>query len=290
MEKKGLDAILSQEKDEILEGLKTMGEKKKEKKKEDNKYKYFRVVQASFDEPKKEPEKDAEPIEAPIKDSIEEPIEETIERSIEESIDEPSDTAGEFIEEPPYESVDIPIKEPTEEAEEEPVTPVYTDVSPKPASEDSFNDSSEEFTSKMKEMIESQIGKEITRDEAEALEREGNVFKKTIIIRREEAPVHVEPTPAKPTLKLKVRKNGKEYVLTDPIYTVGRNPNSDIAFIEEQYVGRTHAEITVGDDVVLRDLNSKNGTLVNGKRITSTILEEGDIVTFADVECIIGRA
>jgi len=58
--------------------------------------------------------------------------------------------------------------------------------------------------------------------------------------------------------------------------TIGRNPGNDI-LIDNVGVSRRHAVIKVsGDRVVAEDLGSANGTFVNGERITSCELRDGD--------------
>jgi EmrB/QacA subfamily drug resistance transporter len=58
---------------------------------------------------------------------------------------------------------------------------------------------------------------------------------------------------------------------------IGRDPETDIV-IEDEQVSRRHARLTVGEDgVLVEDLDSRNGTLVNGRRIRQpTLLEPGD--------------
>jgi pSer/pThr/pTyr-binding forkhead associated (FHA) protein len=57
---------------------------------------------------------------------------------------------------------------------------------------------------------------------------------------------------------------------------VGRGSNLDMVLVEDM-VSRRHAKITVsGDEVTIQDLGSTNGTFVNGERIKSARLVEGD--------------
>lgn len=51
---------------------------------------------------------------------------------------------------------------------------------------------------------------------------------------------------------------------------VGRDPNADIC-IDAVGVSRRHAAIVVNNAAVIRDLSSKNGTFVNGVRITEPV-------------------
>ena len=68
----------------------------------------------------------------------------------------------------------------------------------------------------------------------------------------------------------------KEFELTGQSMTMGREPDNDI-IVENLLVSGYHARIDpAGREYVLTDLQSKNGTFVNGERITSTKLKDGD--------------
>ena len=61
---------------------------------------------------------------------------------------------------------------------------------------------------------------------------------------------------------------------------IGRTPENDIR-IDATCVSRRHAVILAGSrQAVIEDLNSTNGVLVNGKRVTRRILKDGDDVVF----------
>lgn len=64
---------------------------------------------------------------------------------------------------------------------------------------------------------------------------------------------------------------------------IGRSPSSDIV-ISEPYVSATHARFTLqGPALVLEDLGSMNGTLVNGHPIGQPVtLRDGDEVQVGD--------
>jgi len=69
--------------------------------------------------------------------------------------------------------------------------------------------------------------------------------------------------------------------LTKPVTTVGRAAPSDF-IIDDPSVSKQHAQIERQPDRIrLMDLGSANGTFVNGNRITTLTLEEGDVVAFA---------
>src|SRR5215471_4579853 len=66
---------------------------------------------------------------------------------------------------------------------------------------------------------------------------------------------------------------------------IGRHPDNDVAFnpdIDRQVSGH-HAEIVChGEQITIRDLQSRNGTLVNGQRINQpTLLRDGDTIQIA---------
>ena len=64
---------------------------------------------------------------------------------------------------------------------------------------------------------------------------------------------------------------------------VGRGLTSDIA-IYDPTISRRHAELTVGaDGVQVKDLDSSNGTCINGARVSSGRLALDDSVTFGKV-------
>ncbi|MDB6057132.1 MAG: hypothetical protein JWO95_976 [Verrucomicrobiales bacterium] len=78
---------------------------------------------------------------------------------------------------------------------------------------------------------------------------------------------------------------GKTHELTVDTTTVGRV--EDNAFqIEEASVSSHHAEIIRrGNDVVIKDLNSTNGTFINGQQITGEgVLKPGQILRLGQIE------
>jgi pSer/pThr/pTyr-binding forkhead associated (FHA) protein len=73
------------------------------------------------------------------------------------------------------------------------------------------------------------------------------------------------------------KDQGREFPLPQDLYIViGRVSDVDVLLLDEK-VSRKHAKIsTHGGKVVIEDLASRNGTFVNGARIRSTELKEGD--------------
>ena len=64
---------------------------------------------------------------------------------------------------------------------------------------------------------------------------------------------------------------------------LGRSAASDVP-VYDPTISRRHAELTAGPDgVQLRDLESSNGTSINGERVAIGLLKPGDTVTFGRV-------
>ena len=69
-----------------------------------------------------------------------------------------------------------------------------------------------------------------------------------------------------------------EFELNKDLVTIGRRPNNDI-HIDNLAVSGSHAVVrTIGKDSFLEDLDSTNGTVVNGKPVKKHILQHGDVV------------
>lgn len=72
---------------------------------------------------------------------------------------------------------------------------------------------------------------------------------------------------------------GSRFELVNEITTVGRHEASDI-LLDDVSVSRHHALFTrtASGRITLRDLNSLNGTYVNGERVEETVLHSADEV------------
>jgi EAL domain-containing protein (putative c-di-GMP-specific phosphodiesterase class I) len=78
-------------------------------------------------------------------------------------------------------------------------------------------------------------------------------------------------------------------IRSNPFY-VGRRSDSGLC-LRHNCVSKKHAELTLStDELWVRDLNSTNGTYVNGERLTtSTRLHPGDILQFATMAFRVSR-
>jgi pSer/pThr/pTyr-binding forkhead associated (FHA) protein len=71
---------------------------------------------------------------------------------------------------------------------------------------------------------------------------------------------------------------GMSYEITAEETLIGRNPTTDITLLDEG-ISREHALIVYDaedDTYTIEDLQSTNGTKVNGKRVRSSLLADGD--------------
>jgi predicted component of type VI protein secretion system len=70
-----------------------------------------------------------------------------------------------------------------------------------------------------------------------------------------------------------------EYNMNKERYTVGRLPDNDIRIDNAAISGHHSLIINILNDSYLEDLNSTNGTYVNGKLIKKHALQHGDVIT-----------
>ena len=103
-------------------------------------------------------------------------------------------------------------------------------------------------------------------------------------------PTHVMPRPkesGKPGRPLKAylailtgEKAGSQYLIpSDSGTVIGRSSECDI-HVEDKDASRQHAAIQpIGEEYYLRDMDSTNGTLINGQPVEKRILRHGDKIT-----------
>ena len=82
-----------------------------------------------------------------------------------------------------------------------------------------------------------------------------------------------------------------ELVPIDTEITVGRGGGCALVLADDQYASTVHARVfRRGNDLFVDDLESRNGTFVNGKRIaTTTKLRRGDQLQFGGSVCDVTR-
>jgi pSer/pThr/pTyr-binding forkhead associated (FHA) protein len=77
---------------------------------------------------------------------------------------------------------------------------------------------------------------------------------------------------------------GRTHELKVDKTTIGRVDDNTLP-IAESSISSHHCEILLkGADVLVRDLNSTNGTFINGEKITESVLKPGQILRLGQVE------
>jgi pSer/pThr/pTyr-binding forkhead associated (FHA) protein len=65
---------------------------------------------------------------------------------------------------------------------------------------------------------------------------------------------------------------------------IGRASGCELQ-IDSSSVSRHHALVLVGPrDVIIEDLNSTNGVLVNGRKVSRHVLSDGDALTIGEIQ------
>jgi pSer/pThr/pTyr-binding forkhead associated (FHA) protein len=81
--------------------------------------------------------------------------------------------------------------------------------------------------------------------------------------------------------KLVLTLGGKvinQYFIDKPNITIGRDAGNDLV-IEDQHLSRVHLSIVkLGNDAIIEDLQSSNGSRINGKPLARQILQHLDII------------
>ena len=78
-------------------------------------------------------------------------------------------------------------------------------------------------------------------------------------------------------------------ILPGNIKTMGRSSGAEFV-VDAAMVSRLHCRLTAGAaELHVTDLDSTNGTFVNGKRVTAAPLKEGDLLGVGRVEFVVTR-
>lgn len=77
-------------------------------------------------------------------------------------------------------------------------------------------------------------------------------------------------------IQLSGRETGQTFNLTNRNVKIGRDATCEIS-LDDPHISRHHAELRWQNDrAILKDLGSTNGIVVNGKRISEQVLNDGD--------------
>ena len=78
-------------------------------------------------------------------------------------------------------------------------------------------------------------------------------------------------------------------ILPGSIKTIGRSPGAEF-IVDAALVSRLHCQLTAGAaELEVVDMESTNGTFVNGARVTRASLKEGDRLGIGRVELVVTR-
>ena len=76
----------------------------------------------------------------------------------------------------------------------------------------------------------------------------------------------------------------KDLDLDDGVYRIGRSSECEIRLALNN-ISRVHSRVLKrGEDYVVEDMNSTNGTYVNGIQIMSCVLRDGDILEIGEAK------
>jgi pSer/pThr/pTyr-binding forkhead associated (FHA) protein len=79
-------------------------------------------------------------------------------------------------------------------------------------------------------------------------------------------------------------------ILPGSIKTMGRATRADF-IVDAALVSRVHCRLTAGaSELEVADLESTNGTFVNGKRVKKAMLNEGDTLGVGRVDFVVSRS
>lgn len=77
---------------------------------------------------------------------------------------------------------------------------------------------------------------------------------------------------------------GKIFEFADFPISIGRMPNNNLNLPYDNYISRAHCSIiTDGNNILIIDLKSTNGTFINKQRIeSSVIMKSNDVITIGN--------
>ncbi len=99
----------------------------------------------------------------------------------------------------------------------------------------------------------------------------------------------IEPESKASFLLIQPQVPPQSILIEVPVVTIGRSAECTIP-IKDRFLSRKHAEVVqIGDEWVLRDCESANGTLLNGLRVRQEVrLRPGDRIGVGDCELVFG--
>jgi hypothetical protein len=127
-------------------------------------------------------------------------------------------------------------------------------------------------------------GEEVPADESDRL---GGVESGHTMILDRDALRSAKPRAPLGVIEAREGSVRREVPLTAEPITVGRDPKNDIV-LDDRRVSRRHAEVRLRlGRYTLYDLQSTNGTFVNGRRIAEMVLSDDDRITIGGAELVV---
>jgi hypothetical protein len=110
----------------------------------------------------------------------------------------------------------------------------------------------------------------------------------TMVLDREK--LRERPRAPKASLAVREGEDRREIGLGPEPLAIGRDPQNDLV-LDDRRVSRRHAEIRLRlGRYTLYDLQSTNGTYVNGRRVAEMVLSDGDRLSIGGVELLFRAA
>ena len=107
----------------------------------------------------------------------------------------------------------------------------------------------------------------------------------TMVLDREKL-LRERPRAPKASLAIREGEDRREIGLGPEPLAIGRDPQNDVV-LDDRRVSRKHAEIRLRlGRFTLYDLQSTNGTYVNGRRVAEIVLSDGDRLSIGGVELL----
>ena len=92
--------------------------------------------------------------------------------------------------------------------------------------------------------------------------------------------------PAKLTVCYSDQPAVETYLFEDSLYQIGRSQDCDVCLLHPS-VSRKHAQVAYPEQAwVLSDVQSRNGTRVNGLKVTRSTLMEDAIISVGELDCL----
>ena len=84
-------------------------------------------------------------------------------------------------------------------------------------------------------------------------------------------------------------EKGRTLQLSDnQVLRVGRSKKADVAFALDKSISSLHFSLECADQTCrIKDLNSRNGTFLNGRRVTEAVLKTGDEILVGNTTCVV---